>query len=267
MISFESDWLAFAWLIEMKRIDIKIALVEDDSGIGIYHEKIGVFFDAAGEIVAFTGSANESSSGLVSNFESIHVFRSWLPADEERAHLIQDDFENLWQDLTPGLRLYPFPEAARRELLRFRTSTPPKLEPEELAVPELLSTIPSKSNALGIPNIPHSLQIRDYQRSAVQKWFENQGRGIFQMATGTGKTITALALIHQLFRGFSKDKRPLTVFVLCPYKHLVSQWAEEAIKFGVYALQCMDARSIGINLCWSCWLRKKLVVFHSFLFW
>ena len=231
-----------AWLIEQKRIDIKIALVENSAGVGVYHEKIGVFHDSGNNLVAFTGSANESSSGLVSNFESIQVFRSWLSEDSRRARTIAQDFDDLWNDLTPGLKLYGFPDAAKRQLLRLRPTFIPDLEPEELEVDEEIPLDGMKPGVLGIPGIPRELVIRDYQKLAVQKWFENSGRGIFQMATGTGKTITALALMTQLFRGLDKNSRPLTVFVLCPYKHLVSQWAEESHRFGIRAIQCMDSR-------------------------
>lgn len=216
-----------AWLIQEGRIDIKIAVVEDEHGVGVYHEKIGVFHDSQGESVAFTGSANESSSGLVSNFESIHVFRSWLPEDFDRAKLIRQDFDDLWENLTPGLKLYPFPEAVKKQLLKLRPVQAPTLEPEE--VQEEIAPAGPPPLSLGTPDIPKSIEVRQYQRDAVQKWFLNKGRGIFQMATGTGKTITALALMTQLFRAMKKERRPLTVFVLCPYKHLVSQWAEEGI--------------------------------------
>jgi DNA phosphorothioation system restriction enzyme len=231
-----------AWLIEQKRLDIKIALVEDATGLGVYHEKIGVFHDSVGDMVSFTGSANESSSGLVSNFESIHVFRSWLSEDNRRAHAIARDFDDLWNDLTPGLKLYDFPEAAKRQLLRLRPINAPDLEAEELETDEEVPAEGLEPGLLGLPQIPKSIAIRDYQKLAVQKWFENKGRGIFQMATGTGKTITALALITQVWRGLNKDGRSLTVFVLCPYKHLVSQWAEESSRFGIRAIQCMNSR-------------------------
>jgi DNA phosphorothioation system restriction enzyme len=231
-----------AWLIEQRRVDIKIAVVEDAGGVGVYHEKIGIFHDASNESVAFTGSANESSSGLVSNFESIQVFRSWLPEDSQRAKIIRQDFEDLWANLTPGLKLYPFPEAAKRQLLRLRPPQVPQLEPEEIEIEEEVPWDLPPTLSMGSPDIPKSIEIRDYQKDAVQKWFENKGRGIFQMATGTGKTITALALMTQLFRALRKTQHPLTVFVLCPYKHLVSQWAEESRRFGVHALQCMDSR-------------------------
>jgi DNA phosphorothioation system restriction enzyme len=233
-----------AWLIQEERIDIKIAVVEDEQGIGVYHEKIGVFHDSEGESVTFTGSANESSSGLVSNFESIHVFRSWLPEDFSRAKLISQDFDDLWDNVTPGLKLYPFPEAVKKQLLRLRPVQVPTLEPEEVQAKEEITPAGPQPLSLGTPDIPKSIEVRPYQRDAVQKWFLNKGRGIFQMATGTGKTITALALMTQLFRAMKKERRPLTVFVLCPYKHLVSQWAEEGTRFGVHALQCMGSRTL-----------------------
>lgn len=113
-----------AWLIAEGLLDIKLALVDAGSGLGIYHEKIGIFSDAGANIIAFTGSANESIGGMVSNFESIDVFRSWISADRERIEPKVADFEALWEDRTPGLRVYTFPEAAKRALLRFRPSVP-----------------------------------------------------------------------------------------------------------------------------------------------
>jgi len=228
------------WLIAEKRLDIKIALIENEEGIGVYHEKIGVFSDDSGNSVAFTGSANESVSGLVSNFESVQVFRSWLAEDKRRTKSIVSDFEALWSDETPTLKLYPFPEAAKRQLLRLRPAAVPELEPEEIIESE---EVPSGERSGFRPSLPKDLLIRDYQKTAVQKWFENRARGIFQMATGTGKTVTALALTTQLYRALSKSERPLLVVVLCPYKHLVSQWAEEARRFGMKAIQCMDSLS------------------------
>jgi DNA phosphorothioation system restriction enzyme len=237
-----------AWLIENRRVEIKIAIVEDSSGIGVYHEKIGIFHDSSGAYVAFTGSANESSSGLVSNFESIQVFRSWIPHDLDRAKLIRQDFEDLWNDLTPGLKLYRFPDAARRQLLKLRSAVSPAIEPNDPSdvVPESAPNFISLPT-LGVPELPPHLVVRDYQKLAVRKWFEKNGRGIFQMATGTGKTVTALALVTQLHRGLAIQKRALTVVILCPYKHLVTQWAAECSNFGIHPVQCMESKAIWHN--------------------
>ena len=51
----------------------------------------------------------------------------------------------------------------------------------------------------GVPRFPPSLQLRDYQQTAVVSWFRNQGRGTLKMATGSGKTIVALAIATELY--------------------------------------------------------------------
>ena len=52
----------------------------------------------------------------------------------------------------------------------------------------------------GCPQLPAQLQLRSYQQQAIANWFKNQGRGTLKMATGSGKTITALAIAHQLYQ-------------------------------------------------------------------
>jgi hypothetical protein len=63
---------------------------------------------------------------MVTNFESIEVYRSWVPEDVLRLDEKEGDFEDLWNNLTPGLSIYDFPEAARDQLLIVPTfqSTP-----------------------------------------------------------------------------------------------------------------------------------------------
>ncbi|WP_341739632.1 DNA phosphorothioation system restriction enzyme [Microcoleus sp. CAWBG640] len=74
-----------------------------------------------------------------------------------------------------------------------------------------------------------SLQLRPYQRVAVANWFANQGRGTLKMATGSGKTITALAIATELYQKINLE----VLLVICPYCHLVSQWGRESEKFGL----------------------------------
>ena len=228
------DRLGFlAWLISENLLDIKIAVVETGDDFGIYHEKIGIFSDEENSQVVFTGSANESIGGLVSNFESVHVFRSWVAEDVERVKLIVADFETLWKDITPNLAVYDFPEAVRKKLLKFRPAQLPAQDPEEPAPPP---------RAEALPSIPAGVVVRDYQKRAVEKWFEGGGKGIWRMATGTGKTIAALALTTQLSQLLRRNSRPLLTIVVCPYKHLVSQWASEARRFDMNPLKCFESR-------------------------
>lgn len=228
-----------AWLIEHNRLEIKVALVVSAQP-GIYHEKIGVFTDAAGDVVAFQGSANESRGGLVANFESLLVFRSNVRGQAEIARSILNDFELLWANRTPKLDVLDFPEAAKRELLtRYTPSTRPV---PATPVPEWSSTATVATG--GDPRLPDGKPLRDYQRDAMAAWFHADGHGLLQMATGTGKTITALALLTTLFGAVSAKQRSLAVVVLCPFQHLVSQWGQEMRHFGMDPLLCFQSRSL-----------------------
>ncbi len=82
---------------------------------------------------------------------------------------------------------------------------------------------------LGFPRMPPSLELRQYQRAAVDNWFANRGRGTLKMATGSGKTITALAIATELYNKINLK----VLLVICPYCHLVNQWARESEKFGL----------------------------------
>ena len=88
--------------------------------------------------------------------------------------------------------------------------------------------------------MPPSLQLREYQRVAVANWFANNGRGTLKMATGSGKTITALAIATELYQKINLQ----VLIVICPYCHLVNQWARESEKFGLQPILAFeDSRS------------------------
>ncbi|MFS8119918.1 MAG: DEAD/DEAH box helicase family protein, partial [Microcoleus sp.] len=88
--------------------------------------------------------------------------------------------------------------------------------------------------------MPPSLQLREYQRVAVANWFANNGRGTLKMATGSGKTITALAIATELYHKINLQ----VLIVICPYCHLVNQWARESEKFGLQPILAFeDSRS------------------------
>jgi DNA phosphorothioation system restriction enzyme len=89
----------------------------------------------------------------------------------------------------------------------------------------------------GFPKFPASLQLRDYQETAVINWFRNQGRGTLKMATGSGKTITALAIATELYQKISLQ----TLLIVCPYCHLVLQWANECEKFNLIPILAFES--------------------------
>lgn len=80
---------------------------------------------------------------------------------------------------------------------------------------------------LEYPKMPSNLKLRAYQNQAINNWFANRGRGILKMATGTGKTITALAIATQLYQKIGLQ----ALIIVCPYRHLVTQWDRECQKF------------------------------------
>jgi DNA phosphorothioation system restriction enzyme len=217
-----------AWLIEHSRLDIRLAVLRESIGQGIYHEKLGIFFDGR-DSVAFIGSPNESASGLVANFESIDVYCSWRAEDAERAGDKVKYFGELWADRLGPLRVIPFPQAARERLLRYRTDDALSDDPE-------LSQPPSRP--IGTPRLPDWLNLRPYQRNAVDNWFAAQGRGTLKMATGSGKTFVALAVVERLYRTIGLQ----CAIILAPYQHLVLQWISECRKFGLEPVPCHRGR-------------------------
>jgi len=130
-----------AWLIAEERLDIKIAVPSGHlltGGLGLYHEKIGIFFDSEKNTVAFTGSPNETVGGFASNFESIDVYVSWDDR-HERTRRKRENFERLWSNTTSGLDTVDFPQAAKERLLKYRRSTKSTRDPETGIKPSLLT--------------------------------------------------------------------------------------------------------------------------------
>ena len=92
---FELDRLALlAHLITIGTLDIKVAVV--DNGIGIYHEKLGLMEDRDDNIVAFSGSMNESETAIRKNYEAIDVFCSWNDKDVDRVREKNQAFDAIW---------------------------------------------------------------------------------------------------------------------------------------------------------------------------
>lgn len=231
-----------AWLVASGRLEIRIALRESSKGSHIYHEKLGLFGDENSNVIAFSGSANESLSGLEGNFESVDVFRSWVPAERRRVDQKLHSFEMLWKNETPGVQVLSFTDAATRGKLKARTSSPER-ETRDVGNGDTAPSFVDLSPLGGIEEvliIPGEISLKKHQREAIKQWFAAKGHGVLVMATGAGKTITALATAVKLYEWANA---PLFVVIVCPYLHLCVQWVEEAKRFGLDPLLCaMDRR-------------------------
>lgn len=219
-------------LIATGNLDIKIAIVHTQQGLALYHEKIGYFADDQKNLVAFTGSLNETGAAFLDNFESIEVFRSWMLGDASRATRIADDFERLWSGATARVEVLDFPDVARERLIELAKQTAAQAgRGAELSRPPID----------GWCRLPADLRLRGYQQDAVDRWLDANGRGILQMATGTGKTITALACLDQLGRQLRDHGASLLTVILVPLLDLAEQWAQELRRFGVVPIMCRDS--------------------------
>lgn len=86
---------------------------------------------------------------------------------------------------------------------------------------------------------PDWLESRSYQKEAIQSWIKMEGKGIFEMATGTGKTVTALSAATELCERLDEE---LLIIIAVPYQHLVDQWEEVLKEFNVHPILAYESR-------------------------
>lgn len=222
-------------LIANRVLDIRIAYTEDSKGIGMYHEKMGIIEDVEGNKVAFSGSMNESSTAMSLNYETIDVFRSWYNADEaERVKLKENAFHSIWSDCEPSIRVLEFPEISQALIEKYRKKAPNFSIDHEQFPPckegaKNGTELSPVSSVIGA-RIPQNILLHDYQKEAISVWVGENYRGIFDMATGTGKTFTGLGAISKISEDLNDE---LAVIIVCPYQHLVEQWVDDIVKFNI----------------------------------
>lgn len=170
----------FAWMVANDRLKLRFAFAEHVDDARLYHEKIGVVTLEDDDELAFTGSANETGSGQRRNYESVDVYRSWLPDERGRVEIKSAQFEEAWADAATGLRVFA---------------------PSEDVVARLRARAPKSSSEA--PPKPPEPPAGDpsgrwrHQDEAVAA-FLAAGAGVLEMATGTGKTRTALRILSDL---------------------------------------------------------------------
>lgn len=227
---FEKENLnLLANLIADSVLDIKIAFTEKGHSFGMYHEKMGIISDAEGNRVAFSGSLNETFNAVHFNYETIDVYCSWKTEDVERVNDKISAFERIWNNDEANITIIDFPELKDEMIRKYKRE---KVDYEKFVEPKLPDIIdaPIKMEVLNRPTMPDWLDLHDYQESAIEEWAKRGYRGIFDMATGTGKTLTGLSAITKI----SKDlNNKLAVIVVAPYQHLVDQWCEDIEKFNI----------------------------------
>ncbi|MDD5792836.1 MAG: DEAD/DEAH box helicase family protein, partial [Erysipelotrichaceae bacterium] len=147
------------------------------------------------------GSSNSSLSGYQENYEKVRLAKSWIPAFEEIVQEEEKEFDDLWNGRNPFVEIHDYTKAAQKDILH---------------------EIEERENR---KNEDEPIKLRDYQNDAIEAWKQNNYRGFYVMATGTGKTWTAIFSAKELVKN-----HPAMIVICAPYKHLIKQWAEDVEK-------------------------------------
>lgn len=228
----EHFFRCLSYLISIDRIEF-VATISTKGGLG--HDKYGIFTDEKGNKVAFIGSANFSHSALELNGETITVFTS--PDDDKRIAEYQTLFDKSWENDTPHLLHIPIDNVKTVISEKFSKTSLEKLLGNSINLRDnnsfynhskplsqrLLDKIEFKEQE---PRFPFSEE-RQIQINAYNAWINNGKTGIFAMATGSGKTVTALNCLRKQYKenGFYK------AIIVVPTQALAIQWEKEAKAF------------------------------------
>ena len=244
-----------AWLIASKRVEI--VAVRPKDGVGMAHQKTGIFSDGQNEVM-FDGSCNFTAMALLGNIEKLSIRFSWdnwqrdlIAIEEQKVYFnkvfnkkdpflsyldtknletaIKTDFGNKDIDelLIDEITLL----AKRQEKLKSNPKFKKRLEDLEKELQILRVT----------PHFPNGGVARQYQKDAYTKWLDNNCKGIFAMATGTGKTITALNCVLEEY----KKTQQYHVVIVVPTNVLVTQWEKEAKKFNMKDIIKVSSKFMG----------------------
>ena len=233
----EQFFRCLSYLISVDRIKF-VATVSTKGGLG--HDKYGIFKDEKGNKVAFIGSANFSQSALELNGETITVFIS--PNDDNRIAEYQTLFDQSWENDTPHLIHIPienvktfirdkFPEASLTNLIEGGINLRESIGmdndvPQKYYKPiskRILDKIELKEQE---PRFPFPEE-RKIQIDAYNAWIGNGKKGMFAMATGSGKTVTALNCIRKQY----KENGYYKAIIVVPTQALAMQWEHETKSF------------------------------------
>ena len=225
----------FFYLILTKRIELKIAVLNE----GVFHTKAWIFNTSEGT-VTIHGSGNATSNGLSTNFEQLTLSRSWKNDDSRQVcGDLKNRFDKIWANNYIGIHTYPLNEKTLESVKRYI-----ELKKTFNTNEDLIKDLQKKYNeyidqvrleniqtrALKIPSyLQYTEGVYAHQGKAVDAWFKNIFKGILAIATGGGKTLTALVAASKL----NEIHKNLFVVIAVPTITLLNQWAEDVTKFGV----------------------------------
>ena len=227
----EHFFKCLAFLIQEDRIELQI--IKPKSTSGIAHTKKGQFVDLEGTIVGFSGSANFTLGGLFNNLEEINIFLSTSPDSviQKKLSNQKDHFNRIMSKSEDEIEYLSPSELQEAILSTYGGQDIEDLLNVERKLKEYKKALrPNKVLIEGdepSPEFPYSSGPREYQKQAFENWKKNNQKGLFAMATGTGKTITSLNCLLEIYKRCGY----YMAIILVPTITLVNQWEDECRKF------------------------------------
>lgn len=225
-----------AYLLAKGRLEIKVVLLPR----GIFHLKEWIL-SAGEDSILLSGSANFTGGAISHNVESLYLHRSWRDTDNYETCLeAQEEFDRYWEGKKEIARIYDIPQAINLDILtKFGGPQPPMELVQFDSSSEINDDQGTKSPAFAIPahlDLFHGPYA--HQGEAIRAWEANDRRGVLALATGAGKTITALAAAKRI-----AERGPLLIVIAVPTNPLLEQWDGECRSFGLSPLRPSNVSS------------------------
>ena len=224
-----------SWMIATQTLRLRIAVPTPESN---YHPKLWLFDDGDHQVLA-RGSANATARGVATGVEHLDVDVSWLPESEGRVKSGVSMLNEWSQGQSPGIKqVFELPDALAEEIIRTAPEEPPQAHDYEKLAPRSDPDLRPAHRPERRLRIPETLEWTEgpyaHQAEAVTGWEEGDApeSGVIAMATGAGKTLTALVCATRC-----QDRlngAPFLIVVSAPSVPLIMQWCEEVKRFGVF---------------------------------
>lgn len=210
-----------SWLIADNLLTMKFAICKN--GKGMYHDKLAIFEDNENNKVCIHGSFNDSLQATY-NGEGFSVFKSYESGQKDYVDEHFARFQAMWKGFNDFYEIYDIPELVKVELRKYQNKKRPYRKSKK---------------TLHLPTYIKNLN--DYQIEAIDRLKSNNWRGIFEMATGTGKTITSIAASME----YLSISGRIFLIIVVPFNHLVEQWEDNILSFGYKVpIKCYSSKAL-----------------------
>jgi len=235
-----------SYLVAVERLEIKIALMADVEGI--FHNKLWLFETDQGN-VAIHGSGNSTAAGIGKNSEQFTLTRTWHNTNEQNTYgMFRKEFDLVWSEKDDTVLCAPLNQETLDHISKIYETVKSNASNVKNLNDFIKSIIDdSSTHLLDYPIIPSHLNGRefnlmDHQKEAISLWRANEYKGILELATGSGKTITSIYAATRVYEA-RKNKNVGTVLVISvPYVELAKQWVSNLKLFNMAPIECWESR-------------------------